>query len=146
MSKLQIIIEENQKERERLLAFMAGLSEKDFNFRLPKGWTITMVLGHLAFWDIRQATLLRRWIQEGVQPASLDADAVNEGVSRLSAAIAPQAVVKLAADAAQTIDSAIEQLTPAQADELLQMGLERNLHRALHRKDHLDKIEKAMKK
>jgi hypothetical protein len=34
MSKLQTIIGENQKERERLLAFMAGLSEKDFSLRL----------------------------------------------------------------------------------------------------------------
>jgi hypothetical protein len=144
MEKLESIIEENKKERQRLLDFMADLQEKDFGRRLPKGWTITMALGHLAFWDLRQVTLLKRWVNEGVQPGSVEAEAINEAVGILSAAIPPKAIVKLVTDASEAIDRAVAKLAPAQAEKLIQMGFERNLHRALHRKDHLDKIEKAL--
>ena len=146
MADLQIMTQENRKERERLSALVTGLREGDFQHRLPNGWTITMALGHLAFWDLRQATLLKRWLDQGVKPGSLDADAINEPLSILSSSIYPQAVVRLVIEAAETVDRAVEQLTPAQAKELLKMGLERNLYRALHRRDHLDKIEKALKK
>jgi hypothetical protein len=146
MPEFQTITQENRKERERLSALVAGLREGDFQHRLPNGWTVTMALGHLAFWDLRQATLLKRWSQQGVQPGSLDAEAINEPLSVLSASIYPQAVVRLVVEAAETIDHAVEQLTPSQVKDLLKMGLERNLHRALHRREHLDKIEKALRK
>ncbi len=144
MPDLQTILQDNRKERERLSTLVSGLRAGDFQHRLPNGWTVTMALGHLAFWDLRQATLLRRWLQQGIQPGSLDAEAINEPLSALSASIYPQAVVRLVLEAAETIDRAVEQLTPAQAAELLKMGLERNIHRALHRRDHLDKIDKAL--
>lgn len=144
MSDLQTMIQDNRKERERLSALVAGLREGEFQTRLPNGWTVTMALGHLAFWDLRQATLLKRWLEQGVKPGSLDAEAINGPLSVLSASIYPQAAVRLAVEAAETIDRAVEQLTPAQAEELLKMGLERNLHRALHRRDHLDKIDQAL--
>ncbi len=144
MPDFQTIVQDNRKERERLSGLVAGLREGDFQTRLPNGWTITMALGHLAFWDLRQATLLKRWLEQGVKPGSLDAEAINEPLSVLSASIYPQAVARLVVEAAETIDRAVEQLTPPQTVELLKMGLERNLHRALHRRDHLDKIDKAL--
>ncbi len=140
------IIRDNRQERERLVSLATNLREGDFQHRLPNGWTVTMALGHLAFWDLRQATLLKRWLEQGVKPGSLDAEAINEPLSILCGSIYPQAVVRLVVEAAETIDHAVEQLTPAQTEELMKMGLERNLHRALHRRDHLDKIEKSMGK
>ncbi len=145
MPDLHTIIRENKKERERLLAFMAGLKESDFLRTLPNGWTVGVTLAHLAFWDLSQVARLKRWLLEDVKPASLDAEAVNGPLAALSEAIHPHAVVKLTIGAAEAIDLLIEELTAEQAETLVEMGLERNLRRSVHRKNHLDKVEKAIK-
>jgi hypothetical protein len=144
MSQLQHFIENNKKERERLFALMDGLKEADFAKKLPNGWTVSVALAHLAFWDFSQVTRLKAWLEKGTKPPSLDADAVNEALAILSAALPPKEVVKLVKQAAETIDHLIEQLTPTQSGELIGMGLERNIHRALHRQYHLPKIEMAI--
>ncbi len=147
MPDLQTMIQENREERERLSALMAGLKDGDFGRRLPNGWSVTVTLAHLAYWDLYQWNLLKRWLAEGGKPAQgvTDSRYVNDPLSVLSESISPQAVVLLAADAAEAIDRMVERLTPAQAEELLKMGLERTLHRALHRRNHLEKIEKALR-
>lgn len=141
------MIQENRKEREKLLALMAGLKDEDFGRRLPNGWTVTVTLAHLAFWDLYQWTMLKRWLAEGGKPAQgiTDSRCVNDPLSILSESISSRAVVILAADAAEAIDRMVEKLTSAQVEELLKMGLERTLHRALHRRNHLEKIEKNLR-
>jgi hypothetical protein len=145
MPPLQTILEENRKERERLLAFMAGLKEEDFEQRLLNDWTVAVTLAHLAFWDLWQVSILKRWLTDKHKPEHSDSRPINDSLSILSETIPPQAVVRLATQAAKAIDQAVGQLTPAQAEELIQAGLERTLRRSLHRKDHLDKLEKALK-
>ncbi len=144
MNEFEKIISENQQERERLAALTSKLTEAVFQKRLPNGWTVAAAFVHLAFWDERQTTLFKRWLEQGVQPASLDAEAINPPLEVIAKAIAGPAAVKLALEAAETVDGIIEKLSPVQVEELLKMGLERNLHRAIHRKNHLDKIEKAL--
>ena len=148
MPDFQTIIQDNREERQRLSALVKGLKEQDFQRRLPNGWTLGSALGHLAFWDLRQATLLKRWLEQGAKPSiipgSLDAEAINEPLNTLAEALEAKAAAKLALEAAEAVDQTVEKLTPEKALELQKMGLERNLHRALHRKGHLDKIEKAL--
>ena len=147
MADLQTYVEENKKERGRLAALLAGLKEEDFDRRLPNGWTVGVALAHLAFWDLSQVHRLKRWLAQGPKPApisSLDPDPVNGPLAVLSESIPPREAARLAADAAREIDALVEGLTPAQAGELVKMGLERNLRRSVHRRSHLDKIEKLM--
>lgn len=146
MADLQAVIQDNQKERERLLSVMAGLKEADFKRRLPNGWSVSVTLAHLAFWDLRQATMMRRWLTEKRPPGTLEADAVNDPLSLLCESIPPQTVVKFTKAAAELADQAVEKLTQVQADEFLKVGNVRFLHRALHRREHLDKIVKAIGK
>jgi hypothetical protein len=148
MSQLQNIVEDNRKERKRLSALVAGLKEADFAKRLPNGWTVGQALAHLAFWDLRQAMMLKRWLEQGEKPAtiaSMDPDAVNGPLAILSASLPAKEVVKLTTAAAEAIDQLVEKLTSAQCGELIGMGLERNIYRALHRRNHLDKIESVLK-
>jgi len=147
MADLKSIIEENQKERERLLSLMAALRESDFSRRLSNGWTIGVALAHIAFWDLRQVTLLTQWLQKGGQSPvlPLDADAINAPLAILSEAVPPRGVVKIATEASQKADGLVAGMTQAQVDEFLKVGSERFLRRALHRREHLDKIEKALK-
>ena len=144
MPDLQIFIQENQKERERLLEVIAHLREEDFQRRLPNGWTLGATLVHLAFWDLRQAMVLKRWLAEGGKFGTLDARTINDPLSLISEVIPPKAAVKLAAEAAKTADDVVEKLTQVQAEELLEMGQERTLRRCLHRREHLDKIVKVL--
>lgn len=137
-------ISENAKERRRMAALLTPLSQEQLERLLPNGWTVAVALAHLAFWDLRQVTLLRRWMEEGVKPASLDAEAINEPLSHLSLALSPEASVALALDAAEAVDQAVEKLTDAQVNELVGMGLAKNLQRFSHRKNHLDKIEEVL--
>jgi hypothetical protein len=136
---------ENAEERRRLARLITHLTEEQLALTLPNGWTVAVALAHLAFWDLRQAALLRRWIEEGVKPGNLDAEAINEPLSQLCEVLPLEAAVALALDAAEAVDQAVANLTEAQAEELIQMGLEPNLRRHAHRKNHLDKIEPVLK-
>ena len=146
MTDLNDIIQDNQKELERLKNLTVRLSEKDFAKTLPNGWTPGVALAHLAFWDQRAAMLLRNWLEKGTEPASIpvDPEVINNPLAVLSRAIAPQAAVKLALEAAEQVDGLVKGLTPQKAGEFLKVGSERFLHRALHRRGHLDKIEKVL--
>lgn len=146
MTDLNAVLQENREARKRLYTLTSGLGLGKLNRRISNGWTVAMTLAHLAFWDLRQVTMIQRYLKEGVPPGSLDADAVNAPLSVLSKAVPPAATVKLAQDAARTIDREIEKLTPAQFKKLLKLGLERNLRRSLHRKHHLDKVEKILRR
>jgi hypothetical protein len=137
-------VRENAKERRRLAALVTPLSEEQLGRLLPNGWTVAVALAHLAFWDLRQVTLLRRWVEQGVKPGSLDAEAINEPLSLLSEAMPLEASVALVLDAAETVDQAVEKLSQDQVDQLIGMGFEKNLLRFSHRKNHLDKIEKVL--
>jgi hypothetical protein len=144
MADLKTLIEDNKKERERLLALMAGLKEQDFRRRLPNGWSVSVALAHLAFWDFYQATALQRWAAKGQMPPALEALAVNEPLSLLSEAIPSATVTNFTKAAAEMSDKEVEKLTPAQAEEFFKIGRERFLHRAQHRREHLDKIVKFL--
>jgi hypothetical protein len=71
-------------------------------------------------------------------------DPINDAVYALSQAIPPRAALKLAMDAAETVDSLVEQLTPDQVAALESAGLGRMVNRSLHRREHLDQIERAL--
>lgn len=147
MPDLQTMVQDNRKERERLLALLSNKKDKgvDLGKRLLNGWTIKGTLAHLAFWDLRQLSLIKRWTMDGTKPGSVDPEGINDALILFSEFIPTSSVVNLVIAAAQAVDQEVEKLTPAQAEELMKMGLERNLHRALHRKNHLDKIEAALK-
>ena len=145
MPDLKMMIEDNRKERERLLALLSKKQGVDLGKRLLNGWTVKGTLAHLAFWDLRQLSLIKRWVMDGTKPGNVDPEGVNDALVLFSEFIPSTSVVNLVIAAAEAVDREVEKLTPAQAEELLKMGLERNIHRALHRRNHLDKIEKALK-
>lgn len=138
------ILQDNAKELARIKALVEGMKEGDYAKLLPNGWTITQALAHLAFWDFSQVARLERYVHKGVKPVSLDFEAINEPLAHVTEALPPAAVAALVVDAAESADRVVEMLTPAQFDELIGLGLERNLHRAQHRRAHLPKIEAAL--
>ena len=144
MSDKQTFDLENVREAKRLRDLALKISNHQLTLMLPNGWTVAAAFVHLAFWDLRQLALLKRWVKDGAKPSSIDADVTNEVINTMAEAIPPHAAVALAVYAAGLIDQEVEGLTPAFVEEVLKNGNERMLRRSLHRKDHLDKIEKAI--
>ena len=73
----QFVIE-NKRERERLRALVNEITEEELNMVIYKeGWTIAVVLAHLAFYDERRRVLLRKWKKKGVKPSPHDEYVIN---------------------------------------------------------------------
>jgi hypothetical protein len=137
-------IVENQAEREHLINLVGKLSDQDLIHPLEAGWTVSAVLAHLAFWDLRALVLLKKWAVEGIGPSPIDTDVVNEVVRHHCLAIAPPAAAHLVISAAETIDREIEGLSPDMLKNVLEKGTTVHLNRANHRREHLTQIEEAL--
>ncbi len=136
---------ENATERERLRALVARLSDADLIRTVEHGWTVAAVLVHLAFWDRNRLATLRQWQRDGQAPPSGGSpDPINEAIAELSRAIPPRAAARLAVEAAEAIDRALEQLPPEMVATIEAAGMMRLLNRSLHRRDHLDQIKRAL--
>ncbi|HVN54474.1 MAG TPA: hypothetical protein VMT46_09095 [Anaerolineaceae bacterium] len=144
MSNHSPITAENNVEREHLVELIGKLSDQDLNHPLESGWTVSAVLAHLAFWDLRALTLLKKWAVDGVGPSPIDTDVVNEVVRHHCLAIAPPAAAHLAISAADAVDREIAQLTPRQMADIQEKGDAIHLNRANHRREHLEQIERAL--
>lgn len=137
----------NARERERLRALVARLSDDELRSQVNEHWTVAGVLGHIAFWDGRALALADR-LEHGVALSQSDAepedvDWINDASRPLIHAIAPRALAELALRIAEETDQRIESLPadrmwPQDADSPL------NAVRAYHRGEHLDHIEAAL--
>lgn len=137
--------QENLRETERLRTLVSWLSDEDFQCVLENGWTVAATLAHLAFWDEQRKALLLRWRESGVEPVSFDQDSINEGVKLLANALPSRAAAELAVNAAEDIDKLLGEISPEMASKIEASGQERVIRRSLHRKMHLDEIEKALR-
>ena len=144
--EFQSWVRENAAEREHIKRTAAGLSDQELSRPMGAGWTAAAILVHLAFWDARAITLIRKWQKEGVGESPMDTDVVNEATRELCLAIPPRAAAKLALEKATELDNIIEKLSPEWVDRIVEIGKTVRLKRFQHRKEHLDEIEKALGK
>ena len=137
-------IHENTKERDRLFRLTARLNDPDLARPAGEHWTVATKLLHLAFWDQYCAALLKRWKTTTPSISTLDVDAVNESVRVLSATIPGKAVAELVQASAEAADREVERTSPELRAAIIGAGRERILKRFIHRRAHLDQIEKAL--
>ncbi len=136
---------ENARERERLIALVEHLTDKELRLPLEAGWTIAAALAHLAFWDQWSLVRLRRWKQSGVVASPVDIDAVNDTFLPFSLALEPRVVAKIAASSAEAIDRELEEISDELIRDIESLGDRFRLYRAIHRKMHLDEIEAVLR-
>lgn len=134
-------ITENRRERQRLRALVARLTEEELMRPMGDHWTVAVALAHLAFWDERSLFILRKWQREGVAPAPIDVDITNDGLLSLWRAVPPRAAANLAVAAAEAVDRELETASPELIDAIQTLGEDFRLFRSIHRKLHLDQIE-----
>ncbi len=134
----------NDRERARLKALLAKLSDADLARPMPDGWTVAGVLLHMAFWDQRIVVLLDKWQKDGVAPRledSEDVDWTNDAAKPMLLAVPPRAAADLALRIAETADA----MVAAVRDDLVEQNRYLNFSRADHRGEHLEEIEAALR-
>ncbi len=134
----------NRASTERLRLLMKRLSEKELQHPMPDGWTVAVALAHLAFWDRRVMYALDQTEQEGKLVTPEIPLFANDVVLPLFAAIPPAAAARLAVETAQTLDKRLETFREDRLEELVEYN-KRWVIRAMHRGEHLDDIDKALK-
>ena len=143
MERLFVI--ENSRERERLKSLINSLTDEQLSQPIDKNWTIAVALAHLAFWDQRSLSLMRKWASKGVSPEPIDFELTNECLLPMWRALPPRAAADLAVSAAKAVDRAIEEAPASLISEIERIEDRSRLYRSKHRKMHLDEIEAFLK-
>lgn len=137
----------NDVERARLKALVTRSSDADLARAMPAGWTVAAVLGHLAFWDQRILTLIEGW-ERGAPPPPLerkeDVDWINDAGKPLLLALAPRTAAEVAVATAEAVDRRVAALPEDLVAKNAATGSPLSLSRAVHRKEHLDEIERVL--
>ena len=140
-------VSDNTRERTRLAALVARLSDADLARPLPAGWTVASVLGHLAFWDQRILVLLDAWGRTGATPPAAraeDVDWINDAGKPFLLALPPRQLADLTLAIAEAVDRKLESLPDKLVGDNVAAGRPLNFDRGEHRREHLDQIEAAL--
>jgi hypothetical protein len=140
---------ENDKSRERLQKLLNGITDEELKYIIYKeGWTVAVMLGHVAFWDERRALNLQEWIQNGIAASGInevDTRIINDTLVPFLLALAPRKAAELTLAAAEKVDRVIAGLPGEMVKKIEELGDEYALDRAKHRKMHLDEIDTLLK-
>jgi len=141
-------VAENRAQLERLRALTKKLSDQQLTASMEAGWTPAAVLAHLAFWDQRIVTLVDRWAGgQGTPPPAYheaSVDWINDAGKPLCLALPPRVAARLAIEAGEAADERVAGLSEAQLTANVAAGSPISVHRAEHRREHLDEIERAL--
>ncbi|MBI5842779.1 MAG: DinB family protein [Chloroflexi bacterium] len=137
-------IELNRASTGRIRALAARLSDEEMQHPVGEHWTVAITLAHLAFWDRRTMYVLDM-TERGGKLFIPEIDIfVNDLSLPLWAAIPPREAARIAIETAETLDKRLEDFPPALLEEIHTYN-KRWVVRALHRGEHLDEAESALK-
>ena len=137
-------VEANRASLDRMRTFVDAATDDDLRTEMPAGWTVSAVLGHLAFWDQRVQVVLDM-VEEGVKPPPYDegsVDWINDTAKRFLLAMEPRALARLAVDVATRTDERVANLSDELLDEATQTWFTQERWR--DRTEHLDEIDQAL--
>ena len=143
-------VAENDVERKRLRALVRRFSDEDLARPMDAGWTVAGVLAHVALWDQRILVLLDELERRGsswtppVEDAR-DVDWVNDAAKPLCLALPPRVAAELALSVAETVDERVAAVSDALIEANARAGV-LNWRRAEHRREHLDEIDRALRR
>ena len=148
MADLQDDLERNATSLAHLRHVLERLSTEDLDRSLGGGWTVKTALGHLAFWDRRQATTLSHHLETGAPlgsggpPALEDSDdVVNVAVAALANAGDGERMRVEVVEAAAAIDELLEGADPEVLAAIVAGGHADLVERWVHREEHIEQIE-----
>ena len=135
----------NRASTERIRTLAARLSDEEMQHPVGEHWTVAIALAHLAFWDRRVMNILDCTERDGKLVTPEIDIVVNDLSLPLWAAIPPREAARIAIEASEALDKRLENFPPANLEEIYTYN-KRWVLRALHRGEHLDEIEAALKR
>ncbi|TMD50895.1 MAG: DinB family protein [Chloroflexi bacterium] len=139
---------ETDAERARLRRLIDRMSDSDLSRPMPAGWTVAGVLAHIGFWDARAIYWLDKWAT-GIPPSAYEpenTEAVNESAKPLCLALRPRDAAQLSLRLADEADGKVKALNDEMLAKIRATGAPPfNLSRAIHRKEHLDDIDRELR-
>jgi len=135
----------NRESTDRIKKLAASLTDQANQTRVGEHWTVTIAFVHLAFWDRRVLATL----EETAKNKRLSVIEVETVVNDLSlpiwATVPAKEAIKLAIETAKELDNQLETFPKDLLEEIYNHN-KRLVVRALHRNEHLDEVESALKK
>jgi hypothetical protein len=140
----QSFIERNRASTNRIRALVADLTDEELQHPVGEHWTVAITLAHLAWWDRRVMYVLDLTEREGKLFIPEIDISVNDLSLPLWAAIPPREAARIAIESAEALDKRLEGFPPALLEEIYAYS-KRWVVRALHRGEHLDEVDAALK-
>jgi len=136
--------EQNRASTERIRALVARLSDEEMQTKVGEHWTVSIALAHLAWWDRRVMYVLDMTERDGkVFIPEIDIF-VNDLSLPLWAVIPPRDAARICIETSETLDKRLEEYSPELLEEIYNYN-KRWVIRALHRNEHLDEVDVALK-
>jgi hypothetical protein len=134
----------NRLSRERIRTLAERLTDEEMHTRVGEHWTVGVVFAHLAWWDRRVMYVLDMTEKNGeVFNPEIDIF-VNDLSLPLWLAVPPRQAARIAIETCETLDRRLEAYHPALLEEIYNFN-KRWVIRALHRNEHLDEADAALK-
>lgn len=134
----------NRASTERIKKLAASLTDEEMQTRVGEHWTVAIALAHLAWWDRRVMYVLDRTAQDGKLFIPEIDIFVNDLSLPLWAAIPPREAARIAIETSADLDARLEIYSPNLLEEIYNYN-KRWVVRALHRNEHLDEVDAALK-
>jgi hypothetical protein len=140
----QSYIELNRVSTKRIREMAACLSDEELLHPVGEHWTIAIAMAHIAFWDRRVLYVLDKTERDGkIYIPEIDIF-VNDLSLPLWAAIPPRTAARIAIETAEALDQRLETYSAELLEEIYAYN-KRWVVRALHRNEHLDDADAALK-
>ena len=137
-------IELNRASTERIRTLAARLTDEEMQTKVGEHWTVGIVFAHLAWWDRRVMYVLDMTEKDGRLFIPEIDIFVNDLSLPLWAAIPPRDAARIAIETSETLDKRLEDYSPELLEEIYNYN-KRWVIRALHRGEHLDEADAALK-
>ncbi len=137
-------IEQNHASTERIRRLVSSLTDEGMQTRVGEHWTVAITLAHLAFWDRRVMYVLDMTERDGKLFIPEIDIFVNDLSLPLWAAIPPREAARICIETAKECDRRLESFNPKLLEEIFNYN-KRWVIRALHRNEHLDEADAALK-
>ena len=137
-------IELNRASQERMRTLAGRLTDEELQTRVGQHWTVGIVYAHIAWWDRRVMYVLDMTEKDNKLFIPEIDIFVNDLSLPLWAAIPPREAVRIAMESAETVDKRLEEYSPTLLEEIYNYN-KRWVIRALHRNEHLNEADAALK-
>ncbi len=134
----------NRASTERIKQLAASLSDEEMQTRVGEHWTVSIALAHLAWWDRRVMYVLDMTVKNGKLFVPEIDIIVNDLSLPLWAAIPPREAARIAIESSADLDARLEAFPQDLLEEIYNYN-KRWVVRALHRNEHLNEVDAALK-